>query len=947
MLAPGQPVMTTSHLAIASLSLFSDRAYKQATRKKIKSALQSMVATRMVGFQTKRQQKSARALMARMRETLESDDIEYGNYRPFAICGALGDLGRTAPKAVLGELLFAAVQDMSMDSLSAVPLTQETEQHIAAQLGKALEEHVAAVKAGKADESPLTRLCRLLAGMRTRNPDSANGGQGLDRDTDSEFGSEAEDTDDFFDPSDEASSDKWSGSEETDSEVDDSDLEDAGGGGSAAGEEADQPAEGVEDWGMDVCSVLVALQRLFCHLLKLESKQSSLSGYSVIDFIAEHPNLRDTFLHAVALSDSEADANGKAAVSGADCDPTNAALQPAGNCLPVPAILNHLAAISAEAEGATPYDTDHALGAVTWLAALEKALCEQLRIASFESQQHCSFLSFLVKHADELPSELVSRLEGFGLPGQHKATQRAAAGVEQRNRVLRELYVTATRFGLKLSIEDVQAALAMHFSAAPFACMAVSQAEWSALQREWATAPEAAPTTAVTSTPALCAITVCSESEAARAAFLHMYHGQRTALATAASPVSFAECCQLLCAVPLLADIAEELHWEHSLSPFFGSLENFLMNHAGDALLTGQHFSQVACSRWVRLPSPLPRVGGLLEQFEEGNAAAEPVQLAVAVVAEALQAGHISSVPTAMIAGHIRAIYALCRQRRPAEDEHKILHFAWRVFQMLPPSLRGKYGLELVIEPALRDLPGWDSRMPEMCTSAGDWVALRSAALAAGNAHWLAAPLPVTLTTEKRVSYSSGQQSGVFGALTQGADGAASTGKRAVTQPKTVTAAEPDKNSLPSRPLSTPSQMTVRKSGGVDGTMQDTSTESVAECRALLTRIHEKFGEGLDSTVQPEQLGPLQELRAYAGRTTKYLAKELYASEVHFLMELVQNADDCRYPPTVSPSFEISLRDDVIELRTNEASQIGVCFCRRCMLIVCLFTSSFLHVGGG
>ena len=43
-----------------------------------------------------------------------------------------------------------------------------------------------------------------------------------------------------------------------------------------------------------------------------------------------------------------------------------------------------------------------------------------------------------------------------------------------------------------------------------------------------------------------------------------------------------------------------------------------------------------------------------------------------------------------------------------------------------------------------------------------------------------------------------------------------------------------------------------------------------------------------------------------------------YGSDVHFLMELVQNADDCSYAKGVQPQMEIRLSESDIAVTTNE-----------------------------
>ena len=68
----------------------------------------------------------------------------------------------------------------------------------------------------------------------------------------------------------------------------------------------------------------------------------------------------------------------------------------------------------------------------------------------------------------------------------------------------------------------------------------------------------------------------------------------------------------------------------------------------------------------------------------------------------------------------------------------------------------------------------------------------------------------------------------------------------------------------------------------------------------ICARVAAKYGVGLDSSAEaPEVRSSLQNLRAGLMRSIQRLAAELYAGNVHFVLELVQNADDNSYAPGV------------------------------------------------
>jgi hypothetical protein len=65
----------------------------------------------------------------------------------------------------------------------------------------------------------------------------------------------------------------------------------------------------------------------------------------------------------------------------------------------------------------------------------------------------------------------------------------------------------------------------------------------------------------------------------------------------------------------------------------------------------------------------------------------------------------------------------------------------------------------------------------------------------------------------------------------------------------------------------------------------------------------EKFGIQLDGTKRPNALE--RDLRA----ALRNLAEELNAKETHFILELLQNAEDNTYPDGAEPELRISVEE--------------------------------------
>ena len=94
------------------------------------------------------------------------------------------------------------------------------------------------------------------------------------------------------------------------------------------------------------------------------------------------------------------------------------------------------------------------------------------------------------------------------------------------------------------------------------------------------------------------------------------------------------------------------------------------------------------------------------------------------------------------------------------------------------------------------------------------------------------------------------------------------------------------------------------------------------ECRAVIEQIRrEDFGVGLELGEEESKTCPAT-AREREGRGLHRLSTELYTRDTHFVLELVQNADDNSYPEVCTdpgfPSLEFVLERDKIVILNNE-----------------------------
>ena len=99
----------------------------------------------------------------------------------------------------------------------------------------------------------------------------------------------------------------------------------------------------------------------------------------------------------------------------------------------------------------------------------------------------------------------------------------------------------------------------------------------------------------------------------------------------------------------------------------------------------------------------------------------------------------------------------------------------------------------------------------------------------------------------------------------------------------------------------------------------------------ICARVAAKYGVGLDSSAESVEVRrSLGNLQHGLMRSIHRLAAELYSGNVHFVLELVQNADDNAYTPGVVPTLRIVARREQIVFENNETG-----FAERHVLAIC------------
>ncbi|MGC8886386.1 MAG: sacsin N-terminal ATP-binding-like domain-containing protein [Verrucomicrobiia bacterium] len=77
-----------------------------------------------------------------------------------------------------------------------------------------------------------------------------------------------------------------------------------------------------------------------------------------------------------------------------------------------------------------------------------------------------------------------------------------------------------------------------------------------------------------------------------------------------------------------------------------------------------------------------------------------------------------------------------------------------------------------------------------------------------------------------------------------------------------------------------------------------------------------KYAIGLETSPESEKV--IEELKKSLNNALEQLAQDIYSKETHFILELIQNADDNAYESTVIPELKIAIDDEKILFQNNE-----------------------------
>ena len=353
-----------------------------------------------------------------------------------------------------------------------------------------------------------------------------------------------------------------------------------------------------------------------------------------------------------------------------------------------------------------------------------------------------------------------------------------------------------------------------------------------------------------------------------------------------------------LLAAPPLQCLATATMWADVFEPSVGSLAPFLQSRPELLVLEVQGGSVVR----------LPRGG--VEEFKQAAARLDAVSAAALAVSLCVGAGSAALAPLALLGGFV--------QRALAGAEAEVAGaFVLSALSTLPEELRAAVGGSAFLEPARAVLP-------DACRAL---LALADAAQRR-MLHRLGGRLGQTeLTSELAATLF---EPPVPPPAVKLAGGAPST--FLVSAPAAPLLPPMSNGGLPrAEPEPTNSSEETQPTQPTSHVDTHGSAGHSAASGEICARVAAKYGVGLDSSAESAEVrSSLGNLQDGLMRSIHRLAAELYSGNVHFVLELVQNADDNAYTPGVVPTLRIVARREQIVFENNEAG-----FAERHVLAIC------------
>uniref|UniRef100_A0A3B4U8I9 Wu:fj29h11 n=1 Tax=Seriola dumerili TaxID=41447 RepID=A0A3B4U8I9_SERDU len=382
--------------------------------------------------------------------------------------------------------------------------------------------------------------------------------------------------------------------------------------------------------------------------------------------------------------------------------------------------------------------------------------------------------------------------------------------------------------------------------------------------------------------------------------------------------MSKAQALASLLSCPLLEDLSEWSQWDLIFKPIHGSLKEFIERHAAN---TGLEALEVTPGSLLRITT---HTGA--KHFSSAAMTLDPVGTAGHLVSMVVADGIVNA-PTALLANHMQSSLAAAVAKEDlsqAEDDvscySRVAEFLLACLTRIPARTCQALLQQVFLEPFSSVLGQAKSKQVLITVAQSDprhMNCLHRLGILLGITDWIK-DYQKKLNPPQSHAYSS---------------------HTAPVEPTKVRTQETRKKQTTATPSSSLSNLNTSEDedvmdnaeGGQEEEQSDTSDSNEKDgtsCpsettsdrhRAVIEDIRKsEFGIGVELTAEGQKLMQVHQDRL--GRSLERLSTELYSKDTHFVLELIQNADDNSYPSEVGvvPSLAFVVEKDCITVLNNE-----------------------------
>uniref|UniRef100_A0A3P9B955 Wu:fj29h11 n=1 Tax=Maylandia zebra TaxID=106582 RepID=A0A3P9B955_9CICH len=359
-----------------------------------------------------------------------------------------------------------------------------------------------------------------------------------------------------------------------------------------------------------------------------------------------------------------------------------------------------------------------------------------------------------------------------------------------------------------------------------------------------------------------------------------------------------------LLSCPLLEDLSEWSQWELIFKPLHGSLKEFIEKNAGN---TGLAALEVTPGVLFRVTTDTGD-----KHFSSATTALDPVGTAGHLVSMVVADGIVNA-PIALLSNHMQSSLAAAVEDVSCYD--KVAKFLLECFTRIPTRTCQALLLQVFLEPFSRVLGQAKSKRVLMTVAQSEpryMNCLHRLGILLGIPDWIK-------DYEKKLNPPQSQSCNTYSAPVDQQDIEAEEEEEDEEQLYELA-------SVPNGEISDVSSDAEGGQGEEQLKMSDGDEKEGDSCesedtiqRAVIEDIRKsEFGIGVKLTAEGQKLMQVHQERL--GRSLDRLSTELYSKDTHFVLELIQNADDNSYPaePGVVPALAFMVERDCITVLNNE-----------------------------